>query len=207
MAYDNLRTSEVDRELDSSDSSIPFDDDSDADPTYNPISQPLTADQNYKQSRKSLDWFFSWPTRPRPRAQNFRGRINFKVHKRKKFRRRVVLALGGAGGQGQLGPGPDYKQLTKQPLGRRGDYLAESADTEMSLTIILANEFHAVTSPVMSLNGTVQFTFLLIKHLKSDSVLDLTPGIWSYLRLKEKKRSATKTLQPSSLHCVDIRDA
>ncbi|KAG8310621.1 Rhophilin, Rho GTPase binding protein [Homalodisca vitripennis] len=58
------------------------------------------------------------PTRPRPRAQNFRGRINFKVHKRKKLRRRVVLALGGAGGQGQLGPGCDvdsFIDMKKEP--------------------------------------------------------------------------------------------
>ncbi|KAG8266633.1 hypothetical protein J6590_067700 [Homalodisca vitripennis] len=50
-------------------------------------------------------------------------------------------------GCNQRGGLSNYKQLTKQPLGRRGDHLAESADTEMSLTIILANEFHAVTSP------------------------------------------------------------
>ncbi|KAG8311751.1 hypothetical protein J6590_037361 [Homalodisca vitripennis] len=53
----------------------------------------------------------------KPRAQNFRGRINFKVHKRKKLRRRVVLALGGAGGQGQLGPGVIRVSLVCRPRG------------------------------------------------------------------------------------------
>ncbi|KAG8259936.1 hypothetical protein J6590_005074 [Homalodisca vitripennis] len=62
----------------------------------NPISNVLAASAAFPYR----------PTRPRPRAQNFRGRINLIVHK-KKLRRRVVLALGGAGGQGQLGPGCD----------------------------------------------------------------------------------------------------
>ncbi|KAG8263851.1 hypothetical protein J6590_024079 [Homalodisca vitripennis] len=47
MSCENLRTSEldreIDRELDSPDSSIPFDDDSDADPIYNSIPLPSTS--------------------------------------------------------------------------------------------------------------------------------------------------------------------
>ncbi|KAG8321189.1 hypothetical protein J6590_051464 [Homalodisca vitripennis] len=34
---------------------------------------------------------------------------------------------------------------------------------------------------------TLQFTFLLVQRLESDAVSDLTPGIWSHVRLNRSK--------------------